>query len=48
MSCVRNVSIRPTSEIASDVGRTIPNVERENGTFPSEMEPKGIEKLGNP
>ena len=38
---MRNVSIRPTKEIASAVGSIKPSVSKLNGTF-------GIPKLGNP
>ena len=48
ISWVKNVSIKPTSDIANDVGNITPKVERLNGTFPFANSPNGKDRLGNP
>ena len=48
MSWVKKVSIKPTKEIAKDVGRIMPNVDRLNGTFPLSKVPKGKVIEGKP
>ena len=48
ISCVKKVSINPTNEIASEVGRIIPKVFMLNGTLPFSNEPKGKEMEGKP
>ena len=48
MSCVKNVSISPTREIARAVGNTSPKVSKLKGTLPSDNEPNGNEILGSP
>jgi len=48
ISWVKKVSIKPTRDIASEVGKIIPKVSRLKGTFPFSIDPKGREILGNP